>query len=189
MCSEISIPIETNRLTIRPYHINDAKWYYQMSLKNKEHLARYESDNPVMSIQTEADAEKTMKDFVTLWNEKRYRFMGVFLKDTNKFVAQIYLGKTKPQLPEFLIGYFADVDHTGNGYVSEAVASLIRELFVTGGAHRIQIETDDTNTRSIRVAQRCGLVREGHLRENKKNIDGSISGTLYFGLLKSEFHE
>jgi len=187
MHSDITIPIETRRLIIRPYRVEDAKWYYWMSLKNKEHLTRYESENPIISIQTEADAEKVIKDFELLWDEQRYRFMGVFLKETNEFVAQIYLGKSNPELPEFVIGYFADIDQTGNGYVSEAVTAVVEELLATDGAHRIQIETDDTNTGSIRVAQRCGFVEEGHLRENKKNVDGTISGTLYFGLLRSEF--
>ena len=40
--------------------------------------------------------------------------MGVFLNETNEFVAQIYLGKVNAELPEFLIGYFAEVDQTGN---------------------------------------------------------------------------
>jgi len=31
------------------------------------------------------------------------------------------------------------------------------------------------------------MVREGHIRENKKNSDGTFSGTLQFGLLRSEF--
>jgi len=189
MNPDITVPIETNRLIIRPYHLDDAMWYYRMSLRNKEHLARYEYENPVMSIQTEADAVKVIRDFVSLWDERRYRFMGVFLKDTSDFVAQIYLGKTKSELPEYVIGYFADIDQTSNGYVSEAVTAVVRELITKVGVHRIQIETDDTNFRSIRIAERCGFAREGHLRENKKNPDGTISGTLYFGLLKSEYHE
>ena len=76
--------------------------------------------------------------------------------------------------------------HVGNGYVTEAVSALIKELFENAKAHRIQIETDDTNSRSIAVAQRCGFIKEGHLRENKKNPDGTISGTLYYGILKSD---
>ena len=90
------------------------------------------------------------------------------------------------QLPEFGIGYIADVEQVGNGYVTEAVSAIVKELFENVKAHRIQIETDDTNARSIGVAERCGFVKEGHLRENKKHPDGTISGTLFYGLLKSE---
>ena len=41
--------------------------------------------------------------------------------------------------------------------------------------------------RSRRVAERCGFALEGHIRENKLNPDGTFSGSLYFGLLESEF--
>ena len=187
MTSDISVPIETTRLIIRPYRTDDAIWYHKMSLRNKEHLERYESENPIVSIRTESDAENTIKDFISLWDEQKYRFLGVFLKDTDDFVAQIYLGKLDDRLPEFGIGYIADVEHERNGYVTEAVHAVVKELFENAKAHRIQIETDDTNTRSISVAERCGFVKEGHLRENKKHPDGTYSGTLFYGLLKSEF--
>jgi len=187
MPADIPTHIETNRLIIRPYLTDDTVWYYTMSLRNKEHLARYESENPIMSIMTESDAEKTIMDFISLWDDQKYRFMGVFLKDSDDFVAQIYIGKLNDQLPEFGIGYIADVEHVGNGYVTEAVSAIVRELFEKIKAHRIQIETDDTNIRSISVAERCGFVKEGHLRENKKHPDGTFSGTLFYGLLKSEF--
>jgi RimJ/RimL family protein N-acetyltransferase len=187
MASNLSIPIETTRLIIRPYRTDDATWYHEMSLRNTEHLARYESDNPIMDIMTESDAEKTINEFIALWDEEKYRFLGVFLKDTNAFVAQIYLGKLNDQLSEFGIGYFADVSHLGNGYVTEAVSALVKELFETVEAHRIQIETDDSNIKSIGVVERCGFVKEGHLRENKLNLDGSHTGTLFLALLRDEY--
>ena len=128
-----------------------------------------------------------MEQFIKLWNERKYRFLGVFLKENSEFVAQIYIGSINDQLPGFAIGYIADVDAEGKGYVTEAVHAVVQELFEQAGARRLQIETDDTNGRSISVAERCGFVKEGHLRENKKNPDGTFSGTVFFGLLKSEW--
>jgi RimJ/RimL family protein N-acetyltransferase len=37
------------------------------------------------------------------------------------------------------------------------------------------------------VAERCGMVREAHIRENKKRADGGFNGTLHYGLLKNEW--
>jgi len=31
------------------------------------------------------------------------------------------------------------------------------------------------------------MILEGHIRENRRNADGTLSGTLHFGLLRSEF--
>jgi RimJ/RimL family protein N-acetyltransferase len=158
-----------------------------MSQRNLTHLQRYEPENPAMAIKTEEDAKKMIANFVDDWEKGVHHFMGVFLKEHEQFVAQLYIGLVNRNVNEFGIGYFADVEHEGKGYVTEAVSTVVKTLFEKLHAHRIRIETDDTNLRSIAVAERCGFVREGHIRENKKNSDGTYSGTLHFGLLRKEF--
>lgn len=187
MNSTLPSIIETSRLTLRSYREGDESWYFEMSKRNHTHLQRYEPDNPVMEIKTEEDAKKTIAYFVNAWKKCTQFFIGVFFKESEQFVAQIYIGSINPSVPEFGIGYIADVAHERKGYVTEAVNAVVKLIFEILGAHRIQIETDDTNVRSIGVAERCGFVQEGHLRENKKNPDGTYSGTTFFGLLRNEF--
>ena len=88
---------------------------------------------------------------------------------------------------EFQVGYFADVDHEGQGYVTEAVKAALGFIFEHLKAHRVSLDCADTNARSRRVAERCGMVQEGHRRENKQNPDGTYRGDLHFGLLRQEF--
>ena len=185
--AELPTRIETERLYLRSYQAGDGAWYYAMSQRNKPHLARYESGNAVMTINTEEEAETVVSDFAAAWKARTAFFMGAFRRDTRAFVAQIYVGVVGWNLPELEIGFFADVEHQGQGYVTEATRGALRFVFEQLGAHRVRLECDDTNVRSRRVAERCGMVQEGHLRENKRNADGSISGTLYYGLLRSEF--
>ena len=185
--SDLPTRIETERLYLRPYQAGDGAWYYAMSQRNKAHLARYESGNAVMTINTEEDAERVVRDFAAAWAAGDAYFMGVFRRDTQEFVAQIYIGVANPELPELEVGFFAEVDHQGQGYVAEATRGALRFIFEQLGAHRVRLRCDDTNAPSRRVAERCGMVREGHIRENKKNADGSITGTLQYGLLRSEF--
>ena len=177
----------SDRLVIRSYTLGDESWYYKMSQRNRAHLERYESENPAMAIKTEEDAKKMISNFVDDWKNGVHHFMGVFLKEPEQFVAQLYIGFVNRKVNEFGIGYFSDVDHEGKGYVTEAVDAVVKMLFEKINAHRLRIETDDTNLRSIGVAERCGFRREGHIRENKKNPDGTYSGTLYFGFLRKEF--
>lgn len=179
--------IITRRLYLRPFGLGDAAWYAAMSLKNQPHLARFESGNAVMRILCEADAERTMQAFMADWAAGKAFFLGAFTRADDRFVAQIYVGVANPELPEFEVGYFADAGNEGQGYVSEAVAGVLPFLFQTLGAYRVRVECDETNERSARVAERCGFVREGHIRENHLWPDGSITGTLHFGLLASEF--
>ncbi len=188
MKSALPPKIETDRLLLRSYREGDEKWYLEMSQRNRVHLEKYEPDNPVMEIHGKDDAKKIISDLVNAWKTSTHFFMGVFLKGPDQFVAQLYIGPVNWDLPEFGIGYFADVKHEGKGYVTEAVNAVVKLLFERLNAYRIRIETDDTNARSIGVAERCGFVEEDHIRENKKNPDGTHSGTLYYGLLRSEFH-
>jgi RimJ/RimL family protein N-acetyltransferase len=79
------------------------------------------------------------------------------------------------------------VDHEGQGYVTEAVKGTLGILFGQLQAHRVRLACNETNLRSIRVAERCDMTREGILRENKLNTDGTYSNSLIYGLLKSEY--
>ena len=187
--SQLHIParIETERLYLRRYQPGDGSWYYAMSQKNRAHLLRYESGNPIVRLTSEADAEALMQQFAAEWTAGASFFLGAFDRQTDAFVAQIYVGPTDWELPEFQLGYFVEVGHAGQGYVTEAVRATLSFVFEHLHAHRVCLECDDTNTRSARVAERCGMVREGHVRENKRGADGGYSGTLHFGLLRREF--
>jgi ribosomal-protein-alanine N-acetyltransferase len=178
---------ESNRLYLRPYQAGDGPWYYAMSQRNCTHLARYEAENPATSLRSEQEAEILMREFAADWTARSHFFLGAFEGTTDEFVAQIYIGPVNWDLPEFEIGFFVDRDHEGQGFVGEAVQASLRFLFEQLGAYRVRLHCDDTNLRSRRVAERCGFVLEGHIREDKKNPDGTFSGTLCYGLLKSEF--
>jgi RimJ/RimL family protein N-acetyltransferase len=184
---ELPTRMETNRLVLRAYQAGDGPWYYSMSQKNKPHLAQFEAGNAAMSINKEEEAEITVRDFAVAWAARSAFFMGVFHKVTNDFVAQIYIGAVNWDLPEFELGYFADIDHEGQGFVTEAAEVVLGFIFNQLGATRVRLECDDTNSRSVRVAERCGMIKEGHIRENKRSADGSFHGTLLYGLLISEF--
>jgi RimJ/RimL family protein N-acetyltransferase len=182
---DIPTHLETRRLHLRCYQPGDGSWYYAMSQKNRAHLAQYEADNVVMTIRTEEDAEVVVRDLANAWAARDCFFLGVFDKQTEAFVAQIYVGPVNWDVPEFQIGYFVDAE--GHGYVTEAVTAVLQFIFEHLKAHRVRLECDDTNVRSYRVAERCGMAREGHLRENKKRSDGTFGGTLCYGLLHREF--
>ena len=65
---------------------------YVMGLRNRDHLQKFEAGNAVMGIRNEEDAERIMREFVVDWLEGRAFFLGVFRRDSEEFVAQIYVG-------------------------------------------------------------------------------------------------
>jgi RimJ/RimL family protein N-acetyltransferase len=180
---------ETERLKLRPYQAGDGGLIYEISQRNRSHLSRYESNNIILSINNEQEAERLAVELANAWADRKHFFLGAFKKNTGEFVAQVYIGPVNWILPEFVIGFFVDVDHEGKGYVTEAVHGVLPFIFRDLHAYRVRLECDDTNERSWRVAECCGMVREGHFRENKLHPDGTRSGTYYYGLLRKEFEQ
>jgi aminoglycoside 6'-N-acetyltransferase len=180
--------LETRRLTLRALQAGDGPWYLAAGQRNQAHLARYESRNVIRQLTDPEQAEAAVRQLAAGWDARTSFYLVAFEKASGDFAAQIYLGPVAWDLPEFELGYFADSAHEGQGYVTEAARAVLGWTFERLGAHRVRLECDDTNTRSQRVAERLGFMREGHLRENKRHPDGSLSGTLYYGLLRRE-HE
>lgn len=84
------------------------------------------------------------------------------------------------------IGYWLDVDFSGQGFMSEAVLLLETELF-SNGFNRIVIHTDVLNTKSANVARRCGYVHEGVLRQERySERQGRFRDTNVFSKLKAD---
>jgi RimJ/RimL family protein N-acetyltransferase len=187
--AEFPLQFESERLSMRSYHPGDGKWYYAMSKKNHAHLMQYESENAAFNIADEGPAEELVRAFADAWAKQDYFFIGAFDKKSGNFVAQVYVGPVDRKTPEFEIGYFADVEHEGQGYVTEAVKATLRVLFNQLQAHRVQLRCDETNQRSIRVAERCNMTWEGTLRENKLHPDGTYGNSLIYALLRNEFSD
>jgi ribosomal-protein-alanine N-acetyltransferase len=187
MLYEFPTSFESERLILRSYHPGDGRWFYAMSSKNREHLSRYEADNVAADVASEEAAEVLMGELEAAWKAHNCFFIGAFEKKTGDFVAQIYVGPVDWNLPEFQIGYFADVDHEGQGFVTEGVKAVLAILFGKMNAHRVRLECNESNLRSIRVAERCGMTREGYLRENRHHRDGTFTGSYIYGLLQAEY--
>jgi len=187
MLEDIPERIEAERLYLRPYRAGDGPWYYRMGQRNRDHLARYESDNAARSLENEEEAEALMGKLAAAWESRTAFFLGAFDRQNDQFLAQVTVVPVDWDVPAFATGYFVDVTHEGQGYVTESVRAVMGFVFKHLRAHRVRMESDDTNLRSRRVAERCGMVLEGHIRENKRDPDGTLSGTLHFGLLRREF--
>jgi len=184
-----SIPdrFESERLTLRPYRAGDGAMYFTVGQKNRQHLQRYESGNVILTAHTEQEAEALVQELAADWATRNCFFMGAWDKISGEFVAQVYIGVVNWDTPEFEIGFFVDQDHEGQSYVTEAVRTALDFVFNHLQAQRVSLHCNTTNLRSQRVAERSGFTREGCLRQNRRQPDGSFSDSLVYGLLRHEW--
>jgi ribosomal-protein-alanine N-acetyltransferase len=179
--------ITTPRLLLRPYRPADAVWFYPMSQAIKDHLRRFEAGNSIMTIETLAEAQAVLQRMADDWDAHNCFTLAAFEQLTGDFACQIYIGPLSWSLPEFTLGYIAEKDHEGQGYVTEAARAVLDFVFQTLNAQRLSVECDDTNQRSYHVAERLGMQREAHFRQNRRHPDGTLTGTYHYGLLRSEW--
>ena len=66
------------------------------------------------------------------------------------------------------LGYFAFEPHAGRGYMSEAFGLVLRVAFLRLRLHRIEVNVQPGNRRSIALVRGAGFTREGFSRRYVK---------------------
>jgi len=59
------------------------------------------------------------------------------------------------------LGYCGYAEYTGQGYMTEALALVLREAYVTHGLHRVEANIQPGNAPSIALVKRLGFELEG----------------------------
>jgi RimJ/RimL family protein N-acetyltransferase len=81
-----------------------------------------------------------------------------------------------------------DPENRNRGYATEAVTALIDYLFKSHPINRIECSTSTENHASIRLAEKCGLVREGVSR-GLVFVTGIYVDGVVLSILRSEWEQ
>jgi RimJ/RimL family protein N-acetyltransferase len=131
--------------------------------------------------ETEANIRQAHIDFLA---RKDLR-MHAFHKETGELVLCTGMHRIDWNIRRFEIGYWVRQKYAGLGLVTEAVDGLTRFMIEHLQANRIEIRCDAKNTRSAKVAERCGFLLEGTLRHNSLSADGqTLRDTLIFAKVR-----
>ncbi len=133
----------------------------------------------------DASEESARRGRVEFLERKDLR-MHIFPKGADTLVGSSGLHRIDWDIPRFEIGYWLRTSFTGRGYMTEAVRGIVAFAFDELGAERIEIKCDPTNTKSVKVAERCGFHLEGELRNNEKSPSGELRNTLVYSMLPEE---
>lgn len=182
---DIPEQFETERLRISIYENGDGEEFFRLLQANYDHLQ--EELPETRSIGTVDAAEEYVRFKRVAWIARERLVPKIVEKSTGKMIGQLWI-EPKWDRQIFEIGYFVVENKQGKGYISEAVRRMVAFLFDELGATRLEIHTKANNTRSIRVAERCGFTKEAHLRQRTRTNEGFVVDVVIFGLLRSEYH-
>lgn len=86
------------------------------------------------------------------------------------------------------LGYWIGQPYRGQNYTTEAIQRLIQFGFEALGLNRIMAQCFIPNVGSARVMEKCGMIREGLLRQAvKHNLSGEYRDVYLYSILCSEF--
>lgn len=183
-----SIPtrLDTTRLIIRRYAEGDGQGLFLLLERNSNRAFLRENVEEISSIETEEEAEITVRKRSAEWAAHCRFVMGIWLKGEDRYVGEIWIEPKNWEVPSFEIGWFLDQGYQGRGIATEAVQRSLEFLFNNLNAHKVIAITRDTNLKSIRLIEKLGFHKEGHLRESGIQ-DGKRYGLLHYGMLRTEF--
>ena len=110
-------------------------------------------------------------------------------KESGLFLGSSGLHPRDWNVPSFETGYWCRTRFERQGYITEAVKGILRFGFDVVGARRIEIRCDTQNHRSIRVAERIGIKREGEMRSDGIGMDGTLRNTLLFAMTDADWRQ
>ncbi len=86
------------------------------------------------------------------------------------------------------LGYYGFAPHAGQGYMTEGMALGLDVAFRKLRLHRVEVNIQPTNVRSLALAERVGFTREGYSRRYVK-IAGRWRDHVRLALLAEEWRE
>jgi RimJ/RimL family protein N-acetyltransferase len=178
-----TLPIETDRLTLRAFTAEDLDDLYAYhSLPEVARFVYWEART--RDGAREALAEKVRQ--VALDKEGDALTLAVVLRDEGTVIGDVNLRWLSEHHRQGEIGFVFNPTYQGQGYATEAAREVLRLGFAVLGLHRIMGRCDALNVASARLMERLGMRREAHFIENEI-FKGTFGDEFVYAMLAREF--
>lgn len=178
-----TVEIITERLLLRPFQMEDANAMFN-NWANDEDVVRYMTWLPHKNVDL---TQSIIEVWVNKYNQDNYYQWAICFKDKPKSpIGSFSIISIDEQIKAFEVGYCIGKKWWGQGIITEAFNEVIQLSFNQIGANRIFAYHHIDNPSSGRVMEKCGLQKEGHLREVALNNQGELIDLILYSVLASD---
>lgn len=180
--------IETKRLILRPFAVDDADDVFEYLQKPAVNCFACMKLDSLEAAKTELKRRSEDSEF----------YFAIVLRETGKVIGEIFAHPegNEPEdekMDTFSPCWMLNLQYTGKGYAYEAAHAFFDYLFNKKGARRIYAYTEDYNLTSQHLCEKLGMRREGLFVEFVSfinNSDGTprYENTYQYAILKKEWH-
>lgn len=182
---DLPMPIETERLTIRPPQPGDGVAFNAAVLDSLDGIRTW-LGYYLDGVPTVADSELFIRQKHAAYILRDELMMLALLKGSDTIVASSGLHPRDWRVPMFEIGYWGRTTYSGHGYVTETVGALRDYAFQQLHAQRVFIRCDTDNEASASVARRAGFTLEATLHHDGRKPTGALRSTHVFAQLRQD---
>ena len=174
-------PLQTERLLLRRLTTADAEEMYETWAKDRR-VTEFLTWPPHASPEA---TKKVLEAWEKEYEKDDYYQWGMVYE--GRLIGSISVVRIQDQSEWAELGYCMGYDFWGKGLMTEGARAVIDFLFSEVGANRIAIAHAVRNPASGRVAEKCGMTREGILREHFKSSKGEYLDIAVWSLLRKEW--
>ncbi len=145
----MKLTLETDRLILRPFALNDAQAMFD-GWANDPEVTKYLTWPPHESVET---TKKIIGQWVEQYEKPERLNFAMVLKENCQLIGGIDVVGYLDGVP--VIGYAMARKYWGNGYMTECCRTLLTLLFAIG-YDEVRIDAQVENIGSNRVIQKCG---------------------------------
>ena len=178
---DLPTSIDTERLLMRAPQAGDGPLLLSAITESLPELRRFLASLPWVA------AEQTIESSELFCRNSQANFVArkdlpflLFEKTTGQLVGTAGLHRMVWATPKAEVGYWGRTSRSRNGFISEAVVALTAYAFNHLEAVRVELVTDEENTESRRLAERCQFKLEGILRNERRAPEGDLRNTCIY---------
>ena len=173
--------IETERLLLRKFMVEDAEAMFQNWASDKE-VTKFLTWPAYTSLDT---AIHILNEWTASYEKPNFYQWAIVPKNLDEPIGSISVVSINEKTQMAEIGYCIGRPWWNRGITSEALSAVINFMFDQVGANRVQAKHDVNNPHSGLVMKKCGMKYEGTLRSAAVNNQGVCDVSIY-ALLKSD---
>lgn len=176
-----SLPVlQTDRLILRPLRRKDAADIF--SYASDPEVSRYVLWDPHRSV---SETRSYIRYILALYRRGLPSSWAVVHRETGRVIGTIGFMWYSEANSSAEVGYSFSREFWNMGIATEALREVISSAFGSLPLNRLEAQHDIRNTASGRVMEKCGMRREGILRQRVKNKNEYID-TVLWSVLRSD---
>lgn len=177
---------ETKRLILKILKPRDAIRVLDYYERNRDFLNEWEPQKTDAFYTVNYQRNSIKQDLINFKFDNSVRFWISTIENPNKLIGSICFSNIiMGNFKSCFLGYKLDKDEVNKGYMTEAIKKGAEIIFNDFGLHRIEVNIIPRNARSLRVAEKLGLEKEGYSKRYLE-IKGKWEDHIHFAMYNDD---